>query len=130
MTEKKLDNSLLSKADIRVLSAIGETIINSMIKNNGSYNSKLYGSIENYKDWSKSKIIRWLSQFDLKLGDAVQNKTSVKKNISEEKKLIQQEKETLDKEKLELEKEKQEFEKQKEEMEKLKQRIKELENSE
>lgn len=86
MNEKKLDNSLLYRADIRILQAIAETIIKSMIDSNGSYNEKLYGPIDNYKTWSKSKMIKWLSNFDLKLGDQV-NKTDIgsKKDTRDEK---------------------------------------------
>lgn len=121
-SDKKLDQNLLFKADIIVLQAIAETIINSMIQNNGSYNSKQYGSIDKYKSWSKNTLIRWLLQFDLKLGNELsKDKPNPIKNENQQ---IQQQKEELEKQKQELEKQKQEIEQQKQELAEL-QKLKE-----
>ena len=123
MTDKQLDTLLLFKADVNILYAIAETILNSMKQNNDPYNNKLYGTIDNYRTWPKPRIINWLTQFDLKLGDQIQQKTKnkvivdiekEKNEIAKEKNEIAQEKEKLENERQELEKLRKELEKNKE----------------
>ena len=121
MNDKQLDKQLLFKADVNILYAIAETILTSMKKNGDSYNKKLYGPIDNYRSWSKPKIINWLLQFDLKLGDQVQqnNKVDQNKEIVD----IEKEKNELALEKNELALEKEKLEKERKELEELRQQL-------
>ena len=126
MNDKQLDKQLLFKADVNILYAIAETILTSMKKNGDSYNKKLYGPIDNYRTWSKPKIINWLLQFDLKLGDQVQQNNKVDKNkVDKNKEIVDIEKEknelALEKNELALEKEK--LEKERKELEELRQQL-------
>ena len=115
---KKLNNTTLLKADISILVALAETIIKSMIDNNGFYNEKQYGSIDNYKTWSKTKLIDWLGQFNLTVGNQINKNSNAIKEQSE--------KEQLDKDKEQLTKEKQQFDKDKEDLEKERQELEKL----
>lgn len=122
MTDKQLDRQLLFKADINILYAIAETILTSMEKNGDKYNKKLYGPIDNYKTWSKPKIINWLSKFDLKFGDQIQPKNN-NKDKTKEIVDIEKEKNELALEKNEIALEKEKLEKERQELEKLRQQL-------
>ena len=128
MSDKQLDKQLLIKADINILYAITETILTSMKQNDDSYNKKLYGTIDNYRNWSKPKIINWLLQFDLKLGDQIQKTSKVDKNkelvdIEKEKNEIALEKNEIEVERNEIALEKEKLEKERQELQQLRQQL-------
>lgn len=128
---KKLNNTTLLKADISILVALAETIIKSMKDNNGFYNEKQYGSIDNYKTWSKTRLIDWLEQFNLTVGNQINKNNnnnlvkeqSEKEQLDKEKELLTKEKQQFDIEKEDLEKERQELEKLKKELEQAKKQL-------
>ena len=128
MSDKQLDKQLLIKADINILYAITETILTSMKQNDDSYNKKLYGTIDNYRNWSKPKIINWLLQFDLKLGDQIQKTSKVDKNkelvdIEKEKNEIALEKNEIEVERNAIALEKEKLEKERQELQQLRQQL-------
>jgi len=126
MSDKQLDKQLLFKADINILYAITETILTSMKQNGDSYNKKIYGPIDNYRTWSKPKIINWLLQFDLKLGDQIQKTSKSKVDANKEIMDIEKEKNELALEKNELALEKNELALEKENLEKERQELQQL----
>ena len=123
MSDKQLDKQLLFKADINILYAITETILTSMKQNGDSYNKKIYGPIDNYRTWSKPKIINWLLQFDLKLGDQIQKTSKSKVDANKEIMDIEKEKNELALEKNELALEKENLEKERQELQQLRQQL-------
>ena len=62
-----LNRSNLNRADIELLKAMANYIYNSM-KSTDKYDENKYGKFEEIIKGNKHKIVKWLSQFDMKLG--------------------------------------------------------------
>ena len=63
-----LNRTNLNRADIEILKAMANYIYNSM-KSTNKYDENKYGNFEEIIKGNKYKIIKWLCQFDMKIGN-------------------------------------------------------------
>ena len=63
-----LNRNNLNRCDIDLLKAMATYMYNSMNSTN-KYDEIKYGKFDEIEKGNKPKIIKWLSQFDMKLGE-------------------------------------------------------------